>query len=633
MNVVVSRMKALLKKRFAFIILLVFGALLTYLARIDSFAYNENGRLASGVIYLQTGDYSAFHVNPPLVSLIGAVPAALCGAERPTRAELGITRFGRDEYRAGNFFVSKNPNFLRCLFWGRLFCVVLVTLGLWASYRFARSIFGGASSVIYLLLGAFTPQILGMGALIVPDVASAFLGAVSVFLFWRWLRSPDKDNMFLAGIALGFAELTKFTLLIFYPLFAALFLIYWASFKKSETHPPFGRSLARLAAIFALSLLVINFGYGFEGTGKQLRSFKFQTVMFSGCKTLKDVPRDGANRFDGSGNLLETALGYLPAPLPKNFIQGIDTQRLDFERGLSSYLRGQWSEHGWPHYYLYALLVKTPVGTLLLFALAIFCSVFLKGYNAPFRDEAVVLLPGAVLLAFVSSQSGFSVHARYILPALPFFFIWTSKLGRAFVFQPSVEDEPNNRLAAPQGYKTVRVLTILLLAWSLWSSLSVYPYSISYFNELAAILPTPKVDDRPQIPQLQPPRDLRSQYKSLVFAGVRNGPRHLLDSNVDWGQNLYSLERWLQRRPEIDKIKVVYDSCTPIESTSIPTDANKFFELTPGWYAVGVNELFSEEQDFRFFLDCAPVDFVAGSIYIYYLKQDDVERLKKKKTK
>jgi hypothetical protein len=69
-------------------------------------------------------------------------------------------------------------------------------------------------------------------------------------------------------------------------------------------------------------------------------AFKQQTLL-TGYKTLADIPTSGGNCFE------KTPLAYLPVPLPSNFIQGIDTQRLDFERGLPSYLRGEWSDHGW----------------------------------------------------------------------------------------------------------------------------------------------------------------------------------------------------------------------------------------------------------------------------------------------
>ena len=150
----------------------------------------------------------------------------------------------------------------------------------------------------------------------------------------------------------------------------------------------------------------------------------------------------------------------------------------------------------------------------------------------------VILLPGLVLLAFVSSQTGFSLHSRYALPALPFFFLWTSKVGRAFRnVRRRDPNESGKRLERPQGYRTVRVLTIVLTAWSTLSVLSVYPNSISYFNELAAVIPTSGTE-RPTIPRVQKSHRLSSWYKTLVSAGPINGPRHLLDRRRRMRQRL-----------------------------------------------------------------------------------------------
>jgi len=49
----------------------------------------------------------------------------------------------------------------------------------------------------------------------------------------------------------------------------------------------------------------------------------------------------------------------------------MDLQKVDFERGLSSYLFGQWSQHGWSHYYLVCAALKEPLGTWALAILAV----------------------------------------------------------------------------------------------------------------------------------------------------------------------------------------------------------------------------------------------------------------------
>ncbi|MDR1957657.1 MAG: hypothetical protein LBQ54_01180 [Planctomycetaceae bacterium] len=384
----------------------------------------------------------------------------------------------------------------------------------------------------------------------------------------------------------------------------------WLIYKLPEigtlTEKDWLQQSKQFAVMFAMSLLIINMGYLFEGTLTPLRNYRFQTMLFTGCNSLADVPVGGANRFDG------TLLGYVPVPLPSNFIQGIDTQRLDFERGLPSYLRGEWSKHGWWHYYLYALLVKTPLGTIGLFLLAVFCTFFQKGYNASWRDEMIILLPGIVLLVFVSSQTGFSVHSRYIIPALPFFFIWISKVGKSFQLKRPI----------------VATLASVLLAWSVLSSLWVYPHSLSYFNELAAILPTPEDKNYPKPPES--PKTFWQKTKWILDAGPRNGPRHLLDSNIDWGQDLFNLERWCKTHPEIDEMRVAYWGSYPLELTEVPSKGMPLSnDPQPGWYALSVNYLYDREKQYRYFLNFEPVDTAGYSICIYHITLEEANRVRR----
>jgi hypothetical protein len=57
---------------------------------------------------------------------------------------------------------------------------------------------------------------------------------------------------------------------------------------------------------------------------------------------------------------------------------------------------------GWWYYYLYALVVKVPLGTWLLILLAVFVKVRRISVVADWRDELVVLAPiGAVLLLVI----------------------------------------------------------------------------------------------------------------------------------------------------------------------------------------------------------------------------------------
>jgi hypothetical protein len=69
-------------------------------------------------------------------------------------------------------------------------------------------------------------------------------------------------------------------------------------------------------------------------------------------------------------------------------------------------------------------------------------------------------------------------------------------------------------------------LVAALLAWAILSYLKVHPHSLAYFNELAG--------------------------------GPDRGYKHLLGSNIDWGQDLFRLQGWLAEHPEASPVQIAY---------------------------------------------------------------------------
>ena len=587
------------------VILTVYLCLLVRAIAVNSPVMSEDALLASGVSHYKFSKFDLYRVNPPLVRLLAAYPVKdVLSESKDGWRQYDTNPLKRSEFTVGVNLVKNRPDYADLIFKARLWVAIpFGLLGAIICFIGARILLGQVAGIVSLLLWCFHPYILGHGLTIMNDVPAATTGIAAICLFWYWLRKKKFIDAALAGVMLGIAELCKFTLLVFYPLFIVIWLAYRIPEYKTLGLTEWLNQAKQMFIMFVVSLMVINMGYLFEETGKPLGSFRFQTALFSGVKTLKDVPSGGGNRFKDS------LFGYIPMPLPANFIQGIDTQCLDFERGIPSYLRGEWSNHGWWYYYLYALLIKIPLGTLGLLLLAVYCTFFVKECNASWRDEMVILLPGIALLVFVSSQTGFSVHSRYVIPALPFFLIWMGKAGKEVSWKRPV-------------FSTI---AITLLLWSIGSSLWVYPHSISYFNELAAVLPTPKDAEYPKPPET--PKGFGDCVKRLLDAGMLNGPRHLLDSNIDWGQDLFYLERWCREKPDVTEMRVALWGSYPLELTDIPSmgvpPAN---EPQPGWHAVSVNYIYGQSRQYQYFLNFEPVARAGYSIYIYHLTQEDVER-------
>ena len=613
------------------ILLMIHAGMLVGVAFHQSPNEDEPGHLAAGVYTWYFGIFDVYRVNPPLARTLASLPVVMCRPKvncLPFRNEPGL----RVEWQLGAGFIGDNggKDALDYFVLGRCTLIIVCLVGAYTCWRWAGQLFGQASGITALGLWCFSPSMIAWGSTICPDAVSAAVGVIAVYVLWLWFQRSTVARTIITGLVLGLAELCKFTLLVLYPLLPVLWIVYRLPERKLMDARRWLREGMMLVGAMLLSIYVINCGYLFDGSFTPLEEFRFQTMLFTGYDSLKDIPPEGANRFAG------TWMGRLLVPLPASMIQGIDTQRYDFERGLPSYLRGQWANHGWWYYYVYALAIKEPLGTWCLLALAIGASIFGRRYLASWRDEMVVLAPLFVILAFVSSQTGFSLHSRYVIPTLPFLFVWTSKVARVFDMRPFTR----KRLL-------MAATVVLAITWSVASSLAVYPHSMSYFNELAAILATPADASYPKpVCESGKNEGIASRFKYAMTAGPRNGPRHLLNSNIDWGQDLLYLKNWLDKHPDVKFDGLAYDCSYPASLLGMPEtpfpapgleckhrDSNQPPDQLgplPGWYALSVNYIYSRDCQHRYFLNFHPVATAGYSIYIYHITIDEANRVRKK---
>ena len=574
----------------------------------SSYVFNENGRLASGIMRLVKRDFTAFRVNPPLTDAFAAAPAIFIrGAYCPQESDFVRVPFGRCEYEAGEAFVEKTPNDLLFLRLGRASMIPFALLGLCACYFYGRFLYGKIGGVIAAFLWVFSPFVIGYGSTIGADMPSAALAITTVGLFHRWLNTRDPQTLLFTGLILGVAELCKFTLLALYPLLLTL----WAleRFVRPRDGAPknarqsVGAELASgMIWVVGVSMIVLNLGYLFTGTFKPLGEYRFHSLLFTGAENADAIPSDGANRF------AETTLGKIPVPLPEDYVLGLDAQRFDFERGMRSYMRGTWREQGWFLYYVYALTIKTPPCSLILFVWALLSVIIRRGRKISF-DESVVWLSGLFFLLFVSSQTGFSIHSRYVLPALPFFFTASSRI--AFYLR-----NENNRIQ-----RTTATLAATLCLTTALGVLNAFPHELSYFNALTPVFA--KSGERPNEPELTSTglQGLRERFDRTIMSAA---PKCLLDSNLDWGQDALRLEDWLKTRPELGDITVKlwsngdYVLCKRDSRFKIERR-----ERTTPTLAISVNFLYNKIESYRWLWNKTPLAVAGKTIYVYRLSEDD----------
>jgi len=508
-------------------------ALCMWGATVHSPTVDEPAYLAAGLSHWQFGRFDLCKVSPPLVRLIAAIPVMLSepkvdweGYKYDEETESGV----RTEHNVGRDFLLVNGERSFWLFTiGRWMCIPFSLVGAYVCYRWAGDLFGQASAYAALVLWCFSPNILAHAQLLTPDIGVTSLGLAACYSFWRWSTDSHWRGALAWGTFLGLAVLAKTNAVV---LYAALPISYFVSVVVGRCR--WNRQARLLIPLgMTTSILVLNLGYGFEGSCRPLGEYRFFSSTFAGSA--------GTNRFKN------TAWRFLPVPLPAAFLEGIDLQRRDFENAdgsMKTYFRGEWYDHGWWWYYLYVVAVKAPIGTLVLCSMALFN---LKRDANGWSCLGSVGIPGLLLFVLASSQTGIGHAFRYILPAVPF----------AFVLAAGMFGNPQARFRG--------LLSTILLLTSIASSLRVYPHSLSYFNELAG--------------------------------GPNHGQFHLLDGNCDWGQDLLFIRQWIRANPDKQPVYVSYWGPMPAEmlgrglvAPSIPSDA----PVPAGTYLISVNLLHNQ---------------------------------------
>jgi hypothetical protein len=585
--------------RFCVVILLgTHAALLLDGARTNFVTSDEVAHLAAGISHWKTGTYCLFRVNPPLPRMLAVIPVFLSAPRTDGIKSIDVP-WARQEWEDGRRFAADNSDqYFKLVQLSRLSGVAWSLIGGWLVYRWASRLFGVSSGLLALALWCFEPNLLGHAQLLTPDVPATVAALAVCFAFWCLQQEPSWMRATICGVLLGVAFLTKLTLLILIPAFFLLWLLQSLIVMRDRDrlHPK--PSLGRLLYLFAISLVVLNLGYEFSGTCTRLNEFPFVSHLLAG---------DLVGEVNIGNRFRQTLLGHLPIPLPADFVRGIDLQQHDFEVSSPrpSYLAGNLRYGGWWYYYLYGLAVKVPIGTWILFL----WSIGVAYLNTNKLLEATLWLPCLLIFGIASSQTGFNHHLRYVFPIFPFVIVHISRLGRLM--------NSSSRLC--------RALIITCLICTCVSSLSIHPHQLSYFNELAG--------------------------------GPNNGHAHLLNSNIDWGQDLLFLKRWCDRHPEATSLSIAYANMIGPRFggfdhfklpqpgfRTLPSATQDDLGPLPGTYAVSVNFVrgarywlsdsedqlhYTDAREYAYFQHFRPIATAGYSIFIYRLTREETNEVRK----
>ncbi|MGC8977367.1 MAG: glycosyltransferase family 39 protein [Candidatus Ratteibacteria bacterium] len=280
-----------------------------------------------------------------------------------------------------------------------------------------------------------------------------------------------------------------------------------------------------------------------------------------------------------------------------NFILGL--KRIIFEtteRGHISYLNGKFSQKGWPYYFIFAFFYKTPIPLIIL----TLSSTLLKPKIE--KKEKFIVISSIIYFVF-SSISKKQIGIRYILPVYSCLYIFT---GRLFT-----------HILKLKFKKFLFIFILFLLFWYAFESFKIHPHYLAYFNQIGG--------------------------------GPDNGWKHLIDSNIDWGQDLKELKKYLEKEknPELmlnyfgpifpETYGLIYEPFLyPYFIVNVPEKNYHFNSSFPEkeYLAISVNHLcglpYEDTEIFNWLKKIKPKEKIGYSIFVYDIT-DNIEIREKMK--
>ena len=472
-----------------------------------------------------------------------------------------------DSYSEGNHLIYDGGDYRRTLTSARVaalpfFAATIVLVFLWA-----QALGGPLAGLLAALAYSSLPLALAHAGLATNDtlVTATFTGAV---LAWaKLLQRRTAAWVVLVGLAAGLAALSKMSAIPFMAAVAVGTTAAWClhgCYASDEVGqgPSFrGAALALLLAA-AVGALVIWAGYRFS-----IGAISDFVPIHAAID--KHVPA-------GSLRSILACLADLRIPAPE-FGAGIFQLLQHDYAGHEAFFMGSIRSHGDAAFFPVAMLIKTPIPFLLLSAIG---AVALARSWWRTNDPLALVPPaGALMLLAVCMASAINIGLRHLLPAFPLLAVCVGVAG-ARLWTHDDRMQP-----------AARGLLVALFGWQILSGARAHPDYLAYFNECCA----------------------------------SESERWIIDSDLDWGQDLDRLSADLKQR-HVDQLYLAYFGSADVTRHGLPP-----FKPLPkrqpvhGWvaiseweYAFGTNA--PPHDDYAWLREQRPVARIGKSIRLYYVR-------------
>jgi len=360
-------------------------------------------------------------------------------------------------------------------------------------YHWSGLLYGKKAGIFSLIIFLLCPNFLAHGVFVSSDIFACLFMTSSFYFLWRFSKSGRAKHFLLAGLFVGMAEISKFSMVHLLILFPALLLTMY--FFRTRIFPgqkfTAGRLIGLLFLFCGINWFVICAAHLFYGMFIPLNNYQFRSTTFQNLQWL----------FHGSGN-------WLPVPLPSSYIKSMDAV-IYFDHlggGVAgslngpSYILGESRTNGFWYYYFVVLLYKLTLPVLFLTGLTIIFYFKKHPRHSFLQNEIYLITPIIYFLIYLNFFYSTQLGIRHIMIILPLLYVFIG-----FFIQ-----QINTRSA--------RYFSYGLIVYQCISAGLYFPHFLPYTNELIT--------------------DKKMAYKKIA------------DTNLCYGEGRKYLLEYLRAHPE-----------------------------------------------------------------------------------
>ncbi|MBI1372772.1 MAG: hypothetical protein GC159_08430 [Phycisphaera sp.] len=514
----------------------------------QSHTFDEPTHMVGGYTYWRLNDYRILPENGNLPQRFFAIPSAIRGGYELPPHDQGVWRRGAEWTLVLQFFYTLGNDYESFVFSARCMAILLSVFVLIVVWVWTKRLFGPEAALLALTVATFSPTMLANASICTSDMAVTLFFAMSLGALWRALHRLTPWTLLASCVTAGLLQVAKFNGLLVLPMVAALLTIRLAAATPITVQV--GRwqreivGRAARAGVFAgvfvtHVLVVIAIIWAFYGFRYSYNAYPEERADSHLNDTWDALRINRAGQEDIFTHTIDFAREH--ELLPEAYLYGVlFVQRHSVAR--TSYLNGEWRTTGWWYFFPYCFAVKTPVGVFLLILLAAAAIAQRLAERvgahatrppptdtdssnssdssdedgaAPSTDAPTVehastrgevirqalyrtapLWVLAVIYWAFAMTANLNIGLRHVLPTYPVMYIFIGAAAEWVI----------------RRHRLLRPLVILGVMLVVIASVSIWPHYLAYFN---------------------------------VTVGPKNGYRHLVDSNLDWGQEVPGVIHWL----------------------------------------------------------------------------------------